>query len=124
MHEHFDAAGNKTGHTVVTRESLWDDSSRARAMRLHDYERSICTCGCGLPYAVSHNPKTPLVVDSQVCYAQRTLTDIRERETEQHKDDQTWSMGRHHFVYVPTDEQIEQMLQEREQRQREREDQA
>jgi hypothetical protein len=44
-HEHFDADGNLTGVTVVTREAEWDDFERERLIGLAVYERGVCACG-------------------------------------------------------------------------------
>lgn len=85
-------------------------------MRLTEYAQSICGCGCGLPYAVSHDPDQPFIVDSTVCYAQRQLAKVREDENEQHKDrDPKWSVGRHHFVYAPTEQELAERLKAAEQ---------
>lgn len=96
--------------TVVTREPEWDDSSRARATRLYEYGISTCRCGCGLPYAVSHDPDQPFIVDSQVCYAKQQLSKVRETETKKHENDPTWALGRHHYVYAPSAQEIADRL--------------
>lgn len=44
-HEHYDAAGNFTGSTVVTRESEWDSGERARLLALKLHDRQVCRCG-------------------------------------------------------------------------------
>lgn len=44
-HEHYDADGNLTGYTVVTREAEWDDRQRERMLALAYYERGVCDCG-------------------------------------------------------------------------------
>lgn len=44
-HEHYDAEGNLTGFTIVTREVEWDDRQRARMEALSIYERGVCSCG-------------------------------------------------------------------------------
>ena len=111
VHEHYDADGNFTGRTVVTRGSLWDDNSRARAMRLYEHNNAICRCGCGLPYAVSHDPDQPFIVDSEVCYAGRQLAKVREDETKKHENDPKWSVGRHHYVYAPSEKEVADRLQ-------------
>lgn len=107
VHEHFDAEGTLTGITVVTRTSLWDDNSRARAMRLSDYQATICSCGCGLPYAVSHDKDQGFIVDSSVCYAQRALSQVREAETKKNEHNPKWAIGRHHYV-LPSDPEREE----------------
>lgn len=40
-HEHYDADGNLTGVTVVTREAEWDDFEQAKMLALVEYERGI-----------------------------------------------------------------------------------
>lgn len=45
-HEHFDAGGNPTGYTVVSREPEWDDHSRAEALAAVQLENLTCRrCG-------------------------------------------------------------------------------
>lgn len=68
---------------VVTREPEWDDHSRGRAMRLAEYEESICGCGCGLPVAVSRDKTRAFVVDDFTCYAGRALEQVREQKRQQ-----------------------------------------
>lgn len=41
-HEHFDADGNLTGTTTVTRESEWNAYTRSRAFALMAYEAQRC----------------------------------------------------------------------------------
>lgn len=86
MHEHFDADGNLTGRTVITRESMWDDESRGRALRLAEYEASLCPCGCGLPAAIATSP-SPMVVDTFTCYAGRALEAQRRADQDAHEKD-------------------------------------
>ncbi|MCM0622721.1 hypothetical protein [Nocardioides bruguierae] len=44
-HEHYDAAGNLTGTTVVTREPEWDDDERRRLLALAAYHEQTCDRG-------------------------------------------------------------------------------
>lgn len=45
LHQHFDAAGNPTGVTLVKREPEWTDEDRAQLLALAVYEAGICSCG-------------------------------------------------------------------------------
>ena len=104
VHQHYDANDQLTGYTVVTRESAWDADTRGRALRLQEYEDSICGCGCGLPVAVAQQPR-PFKVDKFTCYAGRALQQTRDAEAEQAKRDKrpdSWSHGVHYYV-VPHD---------------------
>lgn len=100
MHEHFDAAGEKTGHTVVTRESEWDDESRGRALRLIEYEDSLCKCGCNLPIAVAHK-RQAFKVDHFTCYAGRAIEMKRRMDRKEHEKDDGWADGKHYYAVVP-----------------------
>ena len=86
VHEHFDAAGKKTGHTIITRESMWDDESRGRALRLAEFEAGMCPCGCGLPMAVAHDAKRPMRVETFVCQARRAMAAVERKAREKNKD--------------------------------------
>lgn len=105
MHEHFNAAGKKTGHTIITRESMWDDESRGRALRLAEYEDSLCTCGCNQPMRIAHDKKRLFRVEEFKCAAGRALTIHKRNEAEKHKKDKKpgWDDGLHYLV-VPHDE--------------------
>lgn len=114
MHEHFDPKGNLTGYTVVTRESLWDDESRGRALRLAEYEGGKCECGCGLPAEVANSP-VPMKVDKFTCYASRALAAQKRADQDAHEKDKKppprdqagnpvprWDDGLNYYV-VPQD---------------------
>lgn len=101
MHEHFDADGNRTGHTVITRESAWDDESRGRAMRLDEYERGMCRCGCGLPRRVAHDPEQTFKVERVKCQASRALAQVRRQDLAAAQDqrrDEGWSDGLSYYA--------------------------
>lgn len=86
IHEHFDAEGVKTGHTVITREPEWDDESRGRALRLAEFEAGLCPCGCGLQMSVSHDKTAVMRVESFTCVARRAITIHERNERDKHKD--------------------------------------
>lgn len=90
-----------TGYVVVTRESPWDDKTRARALALTEYEDSICPCGCGLPRETAWK-KQAFKVDHFVCYAGQAIEVLKDMHREEHKDD-AWFRGRHYFA-VPVAE--------------------
>lgn len=89
------------GYVIVTRESAWDDKTRARALALTEWEDSLCTCGCGLPREIAHR-KQHFTVDSFVCYAGRATAGVRAADEEKHKDNQAWFYGRYYYA-VPAD---------------------
>lgn len=91
-----------TGYVVITRESPWDDKSRARALKLTEYEESLCHCGCGLPREIGHK-KQGFKVHEVVCYAGKAVETVKRLHREQHKDDTAWFDGRQ-YVAVPADE--------------------
>lgn len=84
VHEHFDAAGKLTGTTVVTRESMWDDDARGRALRLAEYEADLCPCGCGLPRETAQSPAA-MGVGKFTCYASRAIAVQKRRDQHDHK---------------------------------------
>ena len=105
MHEHYDVENNLTGTTVVTRESLWDDASRARAFRLFEYDKSIDS-ETGLPIEDAYRDQPFLVEHRTVNYAARAIARKRAEHAEDHKDDDHWFEGRRYFAQVPTEEQM------------------
>lgn len=113
MHEHFDQAGEKTGHTVVTRESMWSESARGRVLALVQHEDSICKCGCGLPMQEAHRLQA-FKVSHFRCYAQRAIEGEkkahRAREEAEAKKNrlelpEDWGVGLHYYaaVHDPSD---------------------
>lgn len=94
-----------TGITVVTRESAWDDNSRARAIALTEYEESLCGCGCGLPREVAHK-KQGFNVDSFVCWAGRAVEQVKKADRAAHEGDEAWFAGRHYFA-VPARQAVD-----------------
>jgi hypothetical protein len=108
VHEHYNAVGIKTGETIVTRESLWDDSARGRALALIAHEDSLCKCGCGLPVVDGHK-KQLFKVHEVRCWAGRAIkvheAAVRadaEREAKQAKQDldPTWNAGTYYYATV------------------------
>lgn len=103
VHQHFDAEDNLTGYTVVTRESAWDADTRGRALRLQEYEDSLCGCGCGQPVAVAYDPEQAFKVDKFTCYAGRAKARVERQWRDEHKDSSdSYADGVHHYV-VPHD---------------------
>jgi hypothetical protein len=100
VHEHYDANNNLVGTTVVTRESPWDDASRGRALRLDEYESSICGCGCNLPVDVAHDPTRVFMVEDGVCYAGRALDQVRDERAAARANTQGAAPGHGVFNYV------------------------
>lgn len=66
VHEHYAPDGTLTGTTVVTREPLWDDDSRAWALALQMREDAECRrCGGDLAETLDYEwkwePQPPVV---------------------------------------------------------------
>lgn len=100
MHEHYDTEGNLTGTTVVTRESMWDEASRGRALRLAEYERSIDKV-TGLPFEAAHTNQPFIVHSDVVNYAQRAIDkqkSLDEEHPERGKADEKWFESRTYYV--------------------------
>lgn len=103
VHEHFDDNDVRTGYTVITRESAWDDESRARALALAQYESGLCRCGCGLPVEVGQRTDQAFLVDDIVCQAGKALDRVTREAREKHEKDPAWWDGRRHYV-TPVDD--------------------
>lgn len=108
MHEHFDVDGNPTGTTVITRETEWDDDTRARVLEATAYEDMLCRCGCGLPIDQAH-VKQPFLVHDSICYASRALETKRRADAEAAKKagkPDGWDDGLMYFVTLPEDQEV------------------
>lgn len=105
-----DAEPVRTGYVVVTRESEWDDNTRARALGWVQYEESICNCGCGLPRAVAHSKQQAALgfrVHEFTCYAQKSIERHRRSQRVAHKDaPDGWDDALHYYATAekPPDE--------------------
>jgi hypothetical protein len=114
VHEHFTlttpgdpSSGVLTGYTVITRESEWDDETRARALALYEYENSLCACGCNRPATESREP-TPYVIHEAKCYAGRALEQHRRTQREKHENaPDGWDDGVHYFAVPATAAEVE-----------------
>lgn len=109
IHEHFtletpgDAeSGVLTGYTVITRESEWDDETRARVIELAKYRNNLCGCGCGRPAEETLDDTTFYRVHKTTCQAGRAIERIRRQDREAHEKDDGWDDGVHYFA-VPAD---------------------
>lgn len=92
---------NRTGYTVITREPLWSDDDRARALALDKYERSLCPCGCGVPVDEAFNPKRQFSVETGTCYARKTIESVKRKAHKQAEDrnkPEGWDDGLFWFV--------------------------
>lgn len=49
-------------------------------------------------------------MDSVICYAQRTLSEVRETELKKYEKDPKWASGRRHYVYAPTEQEVADRL--------------
>lgn len=64
-HEHYDAEGNLTGYTVVTRDAEWDSNERNRMLALEMYEAQVCDCG--FHESVLSDPSNIIMPKPRVC---------------------------------------------------------
>lgn len=64
-HEHYDAEGNLTGYTVVTRESEWGDDDRTRLLALAQYENGLHVCG--FHWSLLEDPTNVFMPEHRVC---------------------------------------------------------
>ncbi len=101
MHEHFDAEGRRTGHTVITRESEWDEETRARALTLAEFENNQCPCGCGQSIAVATDERRAFRVQTFKCLARRAIKQHERAEAdkaEQTKRPKGWDDGITYYI--------------------------
>lgn len=106
MHEFFGDDGapcrQADAYTVVvTREAEWDATSRGRALRLAEYEGSICGCGCGQPTSIAYDPYRIFMVEELNCYAGRALERVRTAKHDQAEQagwPKDWDAGKHFYV--------------------------
>lgn len=98
-------AAAEATHTIVTREPEWDDSSRARAMKLDAYERSIDK-ETGLPVSEAYSDRPFIVHSDIVNYAARAIDRTKREDEAEHGDDPRWFDHRNYYaeVYEPPDE--------------------
>lgn len=64
-HEHYDAADNLTGYTIVHREPEWNDAERAKMLDLAKYEVGVHET-CGLHDSVAQTDPD-MAVDAGKC---------------------------------------------------------
>ena len=111
MHQHYNADGDYTGHTVVTRESLWDESARGRALRLQEHEDAPVS-STGLPMAEAHKEQ-PFKVDKFVDYAHRAVERVKradraDAEKKYGKDKVPEGLfdGHHYYAVLPDQSEL------------------
>lgn len=84
---------------MVTRESVWDEDARGRALRLQEYEDSICGCGCGQPVAIAYDKTRAFKVDKATCYAGRAKAQVERKWQDEHENSpEGWADGVYHYV--------------------------
>lgn len=66
-HDHHDADGNLTGHTIVTRDSDWDEDSRQAAFALHEDKTDRCP-DCGQLIEECSDPSVDYYPQLARCY--------------------------------------------------------
>jgi len=90
--EHYDAAGNLTGRSVITRRSPWTDEDRGWLLALRAEEQETCS-GCGQPLDVCRDPKTAGTWTPRVDVCQACVVVEAEAQNQQEG-------GRRRGVYV------------------------
>jgi hypothetical protein len=97
-------AGIQTGYTVVTRESVWDESARARAIALQEHEESVNRFNVPLSEAYKAQPfRVEKVVDYSeraVAAAERAARAAAERANGGTVPDD-YGDGVHHYPVIP-----------------------
>lgn len=79
-HTHYDAEGNTTGVTVVTREPEWDDEQRSLALARIDYQNGIHgPCGTHLAKALDHTVQRVVEQERFVCLDCEAIEQTRDR---------------------------------------------
>ena len=77
-HDHYDADGNFTGRTVVTREPEWDDEQRDIALELADYRRNVHhACGTHISKAMDDTVLRDVGVTKVVCLDCKRIDEAR-----------------------------------------------
>jgi hypothetical protein len=101
VHKHYDAKGKLTGTTVVTREPMWNDDDRSRALALDEYDRAKCPCGCGQTIEEASDPTRAFVIEDYTCHAGRALKRheraVADRAEKTNKPE-GWSDGLTHYI--------------------------
>lgn len=109
---------------MVTRESEWDDNSRARAEALSVFEAETCT-GCGLHPTIATDPANVFTFDEHtcpVCKGQdiygRVVADRDDRATNDKAPPGSPrpSDGRHIYLRQVDPEEVEKIRRDREAR--------
>lgn len=86
-HDHFDADGNPTGYTIVSRESEWDDAQRERMQALVEYERGVHAT-CGLHDSIAKTDPY-IALEDDVCPLCRAIElELRVRANREHEADE------------------------------------
>ncbi|MDP9144205.1 MAG: hypothetical protein M3N43_05855 [Actinomycetota bacterium] len=111
-HDHFDAEGKPTGHTIVTRESRIDDNDLGELLALAQYEAEVCSCGFHpLIARDKSNYFTPEAQTCPVCAGQAQSDRMQHSRDKGHESDPPSaprpSDGRKVFMRLLTQEQVE-----------------
>lgn len=77
-HDHFDADGNQTGYTVVTREPEWDAFELEKMLQLEAFDSEVCA-GCGI------HPTLDGAIEETVCENCRDLAEYDRRRAWMHE---------------------------------------
>lgn len=99
VHEHYEVTDGDpetaelVGYTYVTRESEWDDETRARALALAAFEGGLCPCGCGRQASEVFNPNQPYLVHEAVCAAGRAIARVRRDKAKANEEKPGWDDG-------------------------------
>lgn len=64
-HDHYNADGEHTGYTVITREPEWDDHSRDELLALGRYELGVHSCG--YHESLTRNPTNVFMPTEETC---------------------------------------------------------
>lgn len=77
-HDHYDAGGVFTGHTIVTRDPAWDEESRQAAW--DEWQMQMESCAqCGGPRSECESPDGDWYPHTQRCW-KKAAAEVAERQ--------------------------------------------
>lgn len=88
VHIHYDLDGKETGRTITTREPEWDDTQRAFALGLLDYEAQVCSnCGGHFSHTMDATVTRRVQFQKVECLDCKAIKVIRDLKHKGHGDD-------------------------------------
>lgn len=94
-HDHYDAAGEFTGHTIITREPEWDDRTRNRHLANAEF-RAAVHAGCGLHDSIASDDPYFTIEDSKCPVCAAIDAQMRSRAAQEHEREKDLSASAPH----------------------------